>query len=424
MESPASDIHTPSDDQPEPPLSEETGQPARLAEVQHLSMLSEKYLFDLNNKSRSAPKLTQLKQFLRILHRVRQWVKRKSKELIQLHWDICVFDVVFGSLKAFIIYPMLFFAGLTWTIPIMEYLPLNTQLWTAGYLFCRRHILSKIGQYRYGHSLNEMNEFRDTALGIQPRDARNIHRFEYESVERTVRIRRSRFLDWMRKLRGKVREPNVVLQSELRKMISDKEFLFQANEIRNNAYLYEEIAIRKILTTPGDRPKLLKGLVPESPFTAERDKKLLDAMGESLTPAYARVIEQGNSLTATLRINLGNRFSATSLSLRWLNWSYQRTIYRKLAELDVLHYRLLADVLNGISIDESEPLLQIRRKEEEIRTWVERATTFGEQAKAVTTKPKAHRLIQRGIRKAQSFGLKVRLARTAYWLSPSARQAG
>ena len=43
-------------------------------------------------------------------------------------------------------------------------------------------------------------------------------------------------------------------------------FLFQANPLRSNAYLYEEVLLKKILATPEDRPKLLACLEPEAPL--------------------------------------------------------------------------------------------------------------------------------------------------------------
>ena len=360
---------------------------------------------------------------LRVVERSRQWFARKGKELIQDHWDLGLFDIAFGSAKVFGIYPALYFAGLTWTIPIMEYGPLNTQLWTAGYLFSRRQILSKLGERRYGRSLNEMDDLRDHALRIHPRDARRIHRFEYEGVNRTIRIGRSRVFDWIRRLRGLSRESNVVLQSELRAMISDKEFLFQANQLRNNPFLFEEIAIKKILSTSEDRPKLLNRLAPEEPLEDARDRKLFATVGDSLIPAYARVIEQGDSLTQALRRNLGSSFSATSLSLRWVNWSYQRTIYRMLAGLERLSYQLLAEILDGRCIDGSDYVPRICERRAEIQTWIDRATGFGERAKRVLSKPQGHGLAQDGIREAQTVGLPVRLARIALRLSASARKA-
>ena len=424
MGSVVTDVRPPSGENPGLTSSESNMHAARLTDAQYLSTLSEKYLVELNNQSRLEPTLTPVRQLLRIVHRAKQWVARICKEIIQDNWDIGLFNVIFGSIKMFGVYlPLIrFYPQVALVIPILEFGPLNTELWTVGHLFCRRHILSRLGQLRYGRSLNEMNAYRDETLRIQPRDARSIHRLEYESIERTVRIRRNRLLDWMRRLRRNEREPNVVLQSELRRMVSDKEFLFQANELRNNAYLYEEIMIKKVLSSPDDRPKLLERLVPELPLTAERDRKLLAAIGETLIPAYALVIEQGNSLTATLRMNLGHQFSATSLSLRWINWSYQRMIYQKLAELDVLHYRLLAHILSGNPIEASEHLVHVGQIEKEIQIWAERAKGFGDKAKAVTSKTEAHRLILSGIQEAQSVGLRSRLARTAFWLSPSPKQ--
>ncbi|MHC4446601.1 MAG: hypothetical protein ACYSXF_02185 [Planctomycetota bacterium] len=391
-------------------------------DARHVASLVQGYLAALDEQARRAPKLTRPRQILQTLARVGQWIRRKFRELIQSHWDIGVFDVTFGSLKAFLIYPGMYFAGLLWAIPVAEAIPLNTQLWTAGYLFLRRHVRSAIGRFRYGHSLNRMDTFRDEALRIQPRDARNIHRLEHETLRRTVRIRRNRLRHWMRRLRGKGPQPNVVLQSELRRMISDKAFVFAANELRNNAYLYEAIAIRKILSTPEDRPKLLARLVPEAPPAGERERKLLEVIGETLIASYARVIEQGNSLTATLKENLGHKCSATSLALRWLNWSYQRAAYKRLGELDALHYRLLADLLDGKPLEDSEYPQRIRQKREEIHVWMERATRFGDGAKAATSKQEAHAVIRAGLAKAQSLGRTVRLARIAYRFSPSARR--
>ncbi len=396
-------------------------QPTWDTDARHLASLVQEYLPALNEQARRAPRLTRRRQILRTMSRVRQWITRKVRELIQAHWDIGVFDVTFGSLKAFVIYPGLYFAGLVWAIPVAEAIPLNTQLWTAGYLFLRRQIRSAIGRFRYGHSLNRMDKFRDEVLRIQPRDARNIHRFEHESLQRTVRIRRGRLRHWMRRLRGQGPEPNVVLQSELRTMISDKAFVFVANELRNNAYLYEALAIRKILATPADRPKLLERLVPEASPAGELDRQLLETIGETLIPPFARVIEQGNSLTETLKMNLGHKISATSLALRWINWSYQRATYRRLAELGRLHYRLLADVLDGRPLEYSEYPQRIRQKRQEIQVWMERASRFGRRAKAVTSKQEAHAVIRSGIAEARSLDRKVRLARIAYRLSPSAR---
>jgi hypothetical protein len=214
-----------------------------------------------------------------------------------------------------------------------------------------------------------------------------------------------------------------LLEGELRRLTSDTEFLFQANELRSNAYLYETILIQKILSSEADRGELLKRLSPEAPLEAVGDRKLLAVVGESLVPAYTRVIEQGNSLTEALRENLGSSFSATSLALRWINWSYQRMIYGLLAEQEHLAYRLIADRLDGRAIDGSDYPGEIRANRAEIETWLGRATRFGDQAKIVSSKQQGHAVAREGIAQARALGRPVRLARLALRASLSARRA-
>jgi hypothetical protein len=389
-----------------------------------LSRLAELTVAKLNEESRRAETTGRGRRLLRGLELARQWTVRKVRELFQEHWDIGLFDVAFGSVKAFGIYPALYFAGLAWTIPVMEYAPLNTQLWTAGYLFARSQILSQLGRRRHGHTLNQLNQLRDGALRIQPRDARNIHRFALELGERCVRIRRSRFRAWLDRLQGRAPGPNVLLQSELRAMISDREFLFRANALRSNAYLYEEILLKKILSAPEDRPKLLARLRPEAPLEGEA-RQLLGAIGETTAPTRARVIEQGECLTAALRAQLGSGFSATFLALRWIHWSHQCRIYRKLAELEALEYHLLADLLEGEMVERSRHLPPIRRKQAEIEALIDRGAGFVERARGTTSRAKPHQLIDSAIDEAEGMGLPVRLARAARWLipnTPAARQ--
>ena len=92
-----------------------------------------------------------------------------------------------------------------------------------------------------------------------------------------------------------------------------------------------------------------------------------------------------------------------------------------LAGLERLRYQLLAEVLDGRSIDGSDYVPRICDKRVEIQTWIDRATRFGERAKRVHSKPQGHGLARHGIREAQTVGLPVRLARIALRLSPSAR---
>jgi len=390
------------------------------ASREKLSRLAEKSFAEIDEKSRRTLVPTRAGRLLRALELARQWTVRKVRELFQEHWDIGLFDVLFGSVKAFGVYPALYFAGLAWTIPLMEYAPLNTQLWTAGYLFARGQILSQLGRRRYGYTLNQLGELRDRALRIRPRDARSVHRFVLDGVERCVRVRRSRLRGWLDRLRGRVPEPNVLLQSELRGMISDREFVFQANPLRSNAHLYEKILLKKILSVPEDRAKLLARLRPEPPLQGEA-RLLLAAIGETTAPTRARVIEQGESLAASLREQLGSGFSATVLALRWIHWSHRCRVYRKVAELEALEYQLLADLLEGEMVERSRYLEPIRRKQAEIEEWIERGAAFVARARGATSRAKARPLIESAIEQADGLGLPVRLARAVRWLIPAPR---
>ena len=102
---------------------------------------------------------------LRGLVRARRAVGRGLLALVREHWDLGVFDVVFGCIKAFAIYPAVFFAGFAWTIPLLELALLNTQLWTAGYLVLRRRITSAWGRLRFGRSLAQLD--RVTAKDVK-----------------------------------------------------------------------------------------------------------------------------------------------------------------------------------------------------------------------------------------------------------------
>jgi hypothetical protein len=170
---------------------------------------------------------------------------------------------------------------------------------------------------------------------------------------------------------------------------------------------------------PEDRPKLLARLRPETPLQGEA-RLLFDAIGETTAPTRARVIEQGESLTAVLREQLGSGFSATSLALRWIHWSRQCRIYRKLAELEMLEYHLLADLLEGEMVERSRYLAPICRKQADIEEWIDRGAAFVERAKAATSREKARQLIDGGIEEADALDLPVRLARVARWLIPGA----
>jgi hypothetical protein len=370
----------------------------------------------LSKQSREAVRPGRLAKMGRVLERARQGIVRKGLEIVREHWDVALFDVAFGSVKAFAIYPALYFAGLGWAIAVAEYGPLNTQAWTAGYLFVRRQILSSLGKRRFGHSLNQLDAFRDEVLSIHPRDARRIHRFVWDGLEWTIRIRPSRLRAAWRRWRGGVPEPNVVTPAELRALVDDDELVFRANPLRGNPQLYEAVLLRRILSDSPARDVLLTRLRPERP-RCEEEQELARLLGESLETARARITEQGDALAAELKSKLGSGFSATSLALRWLSWSHQRSLFARLAGLTRLQYGLLAELKEGRPLQRCAGRARVASELEAIEERTERVGRLCEEGMGVASKRAARELTARGIEEARTLGMKARLARAAYAMS-------
>lgn len=383
------------------------------ADARHLEQAATRIAADLAQASRDAPRPTRLRRLLRCFALAWQVVTRKARTLVREHWDIGLFDVVFGSLKAFGVYPALYFAGLAWTIPFMEYAPLNTQLWTAGYLAVRGHVLSEIGRRRYGHSSRRLDALRDRLLRMHPRDARHVHAFTLDGARRVLRIRRSRLRNWLARWRGGGPEPGVVLQSELRRMVGDPEFLFRANPLRANAYLYEQVLLARLLTTPQAHERLLAYSAPEEPVEAE-GRALRAALGESHVLILARLAEQADALAAAQPVRSG----ATAACLRWLHASLRRAVRRRLRRLADLEYRLLAEIADGSSVGASLQLTPLRSERAALRAEIDRAEQLVQRARAVGCGPKAERLAREALADARAHGL---AARRAHW---AARLAG
>jgi hypothetical protein len=352
---------------------------------------------------------------------LRQAVVRKGREIIQEHWDIGLFDVGFGSLKAFLIYPALFFADLGWWIPVAEVGPLNTQIWTAGYLLLRGEWLSYRGSRTYGRPLKVLDAHRYELLGRRPPDAGGIHRFEWDDRHFVLRVRRNRVRHLWERFREGRTAPNVLLQRELRALVGDRAFLFEINPHRNNAPLYERILLSRILAHPSERERLLARLSPE-PEPADEGRALRDAVGEQGTDlAVARVVAAGDRLVAVLRQSLGTGFSATAMSLRWIHWSYQRHIYRLLAAEDRAAYVLLAHRLDAGRSDvaSSAALGELARLQAESGPWIAAMERFGAAACAAHGELEVREVVSAGIRDARERGLTVRLARLARAASPT-----
>ncbi len=341
-----------------------------------------------------------------------QWLSCKLRELFQHHWDVALFDLAFGSVKAFVIYPGLYFAGLAWTIPFVEYVPLNTQLWTAGYLLVRRQLLSGLGRLRYGYGLNRLDALRDRLLGIRTRDARSIHRFVWGGRHWVLRVRRSRVRQWLDGRRGIAPQPGVVLQAELRALLSDREFRRRANPLRANAHLYERVLIHRLLESPADRAKLLAAAAPARSVAglSAEERALAALLLESPAPILARVIEQGDTLVEALRARAGRIRPATALALRWIHRAQRRRIRRGLAALADAEYRLLADHLDGRSLRRSPQVAAIGARRAEVQHQLERAEGFAERAAAVRCEARARRLAQAAIAEGRRQGLGIRAA--------------
>ncbi|MDH3684879.1 MAG: hypothetical protein OEP95_01565 [Myxococcales bacterium] len=359
-------------------------------------------------------------RLLRRLELLRQAVVRKGREIIQEHWDIGLFDVGFGSIKAFLIYPALFFADLGWWIPVAEVGPLNTQIWTAGYLLLRGEWLSYRGIRRYGRPLKVLDAHRNEALGLRPPDASGVHRFEWNDRRFVLRIRRNRIRHAWERFREGRNARNVLLQRELRALAGD-DFNFEVNPHRNNAPLYERILLSRILAHPTSRERLLARLSPE-PELGDEGRALRERIGEQGTDlAVARVVAAGDRLVAALRESLGTGFSATAMSLRWIHWSYQRHIYGLLAAEDRAVYALLSSRLGAeeSGVERGAARRQLARLQAESGPWIAAMERFGADACAARGELEVREVVSAGIRDARERGLTVRLARLARAVSPT-----
>ena len=354
-----------------------------------------------------------LGRLLRLLERTRQGLARKGTTLLREHWDLAAFDVVFGCLKAFGVYPALYFAGLAWTIPLMESALLNTQLWTGGYIFLRRKLRSELGRRRFGHALDDLDALSDRLLRVSPSDARHVHRFTLGDKARLLRVRRSRIRAWLGRVRG-LREPGVVLQSELRAWV-DPELRFLANPLRANPWFYEAVLLANLVGKPEAHERLLAASAPDEPATGEQ-RAFGATLGEAPMAVLARVTEQGDGLAATLRQRIGR--ASIARCLRWIHAAYARAVRLRLGELEALRYRVLADRIEGRALRESPHWGALCRKRAEVRASVARAGSFARSAGGLRSVGAARSLARESLGTARSRGLSVR---RAHW---AARLAG
>ncbi len=344
----------------------------------------------------------------RALVHVRLAVARHARSLVRDHWDLGLFDLAFGSIKAFGVYPALFFAGMGWTIPLLEYAPLNTQLWTAGYLLARRKLLSAAGRVRYGRSGEELDALRARLLRMAPRDGHALHRFYLDGEERALRVRRSRLLAWWDRIRGRAAGPGVVLQHELRAMLADPELRFRAEPLRANPYLYERVLVEILQGSEAGRAALAAASTPAPAEDAALAELLAD--GE---PTRARIAAEGDALREALRARLGSAGGLVARGLRWLHAGHRRAVRRRLAEIRDLEYRLLASLAGGSEVDRRALTEAIRERRRALSGQLIRATRLAARAGWMRSREAALRQLRVGLREARACGLAVRRASLA-----------
>ncbi len=378
----------------------------------------------LSRRARQAERPGPLDRLRRGLGRGPRALRRKLAEIFREHWDVGVFDVVFGSLKAFAVYPALYLAGLAWTIALMETLFLNTQLWTAGYLVARRRLRSLAARRTLGVPLERLDALRRRRLGSGPPDER-VHRFVWAGRELTLRVRGRRLGDglrWILRQRSRSEGRGRVRQAELRGLVSDPEFRFLAESLRDNPFLYEEVLIARLLAHPGERAALL-GLAAAEPPLAAGDRRLLAALGEGHAPTQARLVSQGDALRQGLRARLG-RGSLAAACLHWIHASEKRILFGRMRRLEPLEYALLADVEAGRPLDASPHLAALRRERARIAAATERLGRWVERALGLADEREARDLGVRSLEACRLRGVPARRARASALLAGFALPQG
>jgi len=374
-----------------------------------IAKLARETLARLEARAAASAPPTAAGRCLRALGAVPRWLRRKLSSLFREHWDIGVFDVSFGALKALGVYPALYFAGLAWTIPLMETALLNTQLWTAGYLVLRRRLRSVLGGRRFGVSLERLDALREQRVGPHPRSAR-LHHFAWRGRCYTLRLRTSGLDAWLTRLRRGGREPGVVSQRELRRMLHDPELRFLAEPLRRNPYLYEQVLLARLLSRPEERETLLRVAVVEAPLSAENESLRL-ALAEGSWAARSRLLALGDALGRALRGAPGLELcSRAGLAVRWLHASLRRRVSRSLLELEGLEYALLADLQRGGALAASPATPALARGRQRLAADFDRIEALVAQVGRVGSCSEARRLVRRAWQQARAAGVPARRA--------------
>lgn len=334
-----------------------------------------------------------------------RWL-RQARELVQSHWDVVAFDLAFGSVKAFGVYPALFALGLAWAIPVAEYAPLNTQLWTAGYLLVRRRVASVLGRYRYGYSLDRLDAARE-ALGAPraPRD-RAFHPRTLDGRAICVEVIRGRLAHFAGRWRAS--RSAAISVWELRGLVRDPELRLRAEALRHNPLLYEQVLLEHLLATPDGRRALLERL-GDTPSGSD------PAAGPDgfRQQTSALLIDQADVLARAPRAA-----SSASRALRWLHGAYRRKIRREADDMEDLGHRLLAAGLDGREGDVNELRSAHALVRARIAGWLDCADALVARVSALRTDAQLRTALARELAIAGRLGLRPsRAAALAGWLA-------
>lgn len=340
-------------------------------------------------------------------------VARRIARLAREHGDVAVFDVAFGSLKAFGVYPALCLAGLAWTLPLMEYAPLNTQLWTAGYLLVRRRLRSLWGRWRYGVPLARMDALRALHLGCGPDDTVGVHEIPTgPGVPLRVRVERGRWRDRWRRWRGRPPRPDALALRELEALVGDPAWCALARRLADDPWLHERALLERIVADPEGRAALRRRL-PPGPAPDTETRRWRAVLRPSDAPLRTVLREEARALREALARALGPGPSAARLCLRALHRVAQRNVHAAQAAIRDGEYRWIAARLAGDAPGAARAAEACAAGREALRGALARSRALASRAAAVRSGEAGARLVEAELREARARGARCTRARLA-----------
>ncbi len=365
---------------------------------------------ELLPRARAARPAKGVARVVRAVERLRQGLTRGFRRLLREHWDVGFFDALFGALKAFGVYPALYMAGLAWTIPLMEYAPLNTQLWTAGYLFVRDKLLSGLGRLRYGYSLRRLDALRGAHLPSVPNGTTR-HPLVDAPGGPCVHIRRSRVAAAWERLRGHAPAAGVLDQGRLRELVADPGFVHVANPLRSNPWLYERVLLRHALADASARERLLEIAITDD---VPADAAAVELLERSDELTRARLEADRDRLRTVLRALRPVAGAACAAGLSWLLASHRRAVRRAQSGLRHARYQLLADLAGGGTLDEPARVEPVRAARAALRARIACASALVDRIEAASRGREpaeaSAQLLAQALAEARASGISARRA--------------